>query len=171
MTAVAPPWPLWYCTRTAVAPPCLRSTTAVQSRKSRMATLRRSRGGSTTKLHQADCCAFMNESLKVYSIYLCWPWPLTYLCYLWILFWGSILTTIRSVCYESSQICPFLALRPEFHSNLRVILSTPRYCQSATFGRLTFAFILLLFLRNSCLMSPRPPRARHAHHANRSATR
>ena len=39
---------------------------------------------------------------------------------------------------ESSQICPFLALRPEFHSNLRVILTTPRYCQSATFGRLTF---------------------------------
>ena len=50
MTAVAPPWPPWYRTRTAVAPPsppCLRSTTAVQSRKRRMATLRRSRGGST----------------------------------------------------------------------------------------------------------------------------
>ena len=50
MTAVAPPWPPWYRTRTAVAPPsppCLRSTTAVQSPKSRMATLRRSRGGST----------------------------------------------------------------------------------------------------------------------------
>ena len=46
---------------------------------------------------------------------------------------------------ESSQICPFLALRPEFHSNLRVILSTPRYCQSATFGRLTFCVYTLLF--------------------------
>ena len=46
---------------------------------------------------------------------------------------------------ESSQICPFLALRPEFHSNLRVILSSPRYCQSATFGRLTFCVYTLLF--------------------------
>ena len=46
---------------------------------------------------------------------------------------------------ESSQIRPFLALRPEFHSNLRVILSTPRYCQSATFGRLTFCVYTLLF--------------------------
>ena len=46
---------------------------------------------------------------------------------------------------ESSQLCPFLALRPEFHSNLRVILSTPRYCQSATFGRLTFCVYTLLF--------------------------
>ena len=73
---------------------------------------------------------------------------------------------------ESSQICPFLALRPEFHSNLRVILSTPRYCQSAAFGRLTCCvYILLFFIRNSRSMSPRPPRARHAHRANRSATR
>ena len=46
---------------------------------------------------------------------------------------------------ESSQICHFLALRPEFHSNLRVILSTPRYCQSATFGRLTFCVYTLCF--------------------------
>ena len=38
----------------------------------------------------------------------------------------------------SSQICPFLAVRPQFHSIHRVNLSTPRYCQSATFGRLTF---------------------------------
>ena len=45
---------------------------------------------SGTKLHQTDCCAFMDESLEVYSMYLCWPWPLTYLCYLSILFWGSI---------------------------------------------------------------------------------
>ena len=46
---------------------------------------------------------------------------------------------------ESSQMCPFLALRPEFHSNLRVILSTPRYCQSASFGRLTFCVYTLFF--------------------------
>ena len=71
----------------------------------------------------------------------------------------------------SSQICPFLALRPQFHSNPSVNLSTPRYCQSATFGRLTFCVYPLLFLRNSRLMSPRPPRARHAHRANRSAAR
>ena len=86
---------------------------------------------------------------------------------------GNILTTVRSVCIanESSRICLFLALRPEFHSNLRVILSTPKHCQSATFGRLTFCVYTLLFLRNSRLMSPRPPHARHAHRANRSTTR
>ena len=47
MTAASPPL---HRTRTAVAPPsplCLRSTIAVQSRKSRLATLRRSRGVST----------------------------------------------------------------------------------------------------------------------------
>ena len=44
-----------------------------------------------------------------------------------------------------------------------------RYCQSATFGRLTFCVYSLLFLRNSRLMSPRPPRARRAHRAHRSA--
>ena len=43
------------------------------------------------------------------------------------------------------KLCPFLALRPEFHSNLRVFLSTPRYCQSATFGRLTVCVYTLLF--------------------------
>ena len=69
----------------------------------------------------------------------------------------------------SSQICHFLALRRQFQSNPRVNLSTLRYCQSATFGRLTFCVYPLLFLRNSRLMSPRPPRARHAHRANRSA--
>ncbi len=39
--AAAPSWPLWHRTRTSVAPPslpCLRSTTAVQSRRSRLAT-------------------------------------------------------------------------------------------------------------------------------------
>ena len=66
----------------------------------------------------------------------------------------------------SSQICPFLALRPEFHSNHCVHSSTPRYCQSATFGRLTFCVYTLLFL-----MSPHPPRALYAHRANRSAAR
>ena len=66
---------------------------------------------------------------------------------------------------ESSQICPFLALRPEFHSNLRVILSTPRYCQSATFGRLTFCVYTLLFftefafnVATPTVRTPRPPR-------------
>ena len=65
---------------------------------------------------------------------------------------------------ESSQICPFLALRPEFHSNLRVILSTPRYCQSATFGRLTFCVYTLLFtefafnVATPTARTPRPPR-------------
>ena len=68
-------------------------------------------------------------------------------------------------------MCHFLALRPEFLSNLRVLLSTPRYCQSATFGRHSFCVYTLLFLRNSRLMSPRPPRARHAHRANRYVTR
>ena len=45
----------------------------------------------------------------------------------------------------SLQICPFLALRPEFHSNHCVNSSTPRYCQSATFGQLTFCVYTLLF--------------------------
>ena len=45
----------------------------------------------------------------------------------------------------SSQKCRFLALRAQFHSNHRVNLSTPRYCQSATFGRLTFCVYPLLF--------------------------
>ena len=79
---------------------------------------------------------------------------------------------------ESSQLCPFLALLPEFHSNLRVVLSTPRYCQSATFGRLTFCVYTLLFFTEFAFnvatptaRTPRPPRARHAHRANRSATR
>ena len=94
--------------------------------------------------------------------------------------YGHPLNVIGSECtslllYEpyanvSSQICPFLAVRPQFHSKNRVNLSTPRYCQSDTFGRLTFAFILC-FLRNSRLVSPRPPRTRHAHRANRSAVK
>ena len=63
---------------------------------------------------------------------------------------GCPLKTGTTVLYEayaneSSQICPFLALWPEFHSNLRVILSMPRYCQSATFGRLSFCVYTLLF--------------------------
>ena len=62
----------------------------------------------------------------------------------------------------SSQICPFLVLRPEFHSNHCVNWSTPRYCQSATFGRLTFC-VYTFFLRNSRLMSPRPCSARTPH--------
>ena len=45
----------------------------------------------------------------------------------------------------SSQICTLLALRPQVHSNHRVNLSTPRYCQSATFGQLTFCVYPLLF--------------------------
>ena len=71
---------------------------------------------------------------------------------------GEALSTF-SVCYKvkvslllfetyanvSSQICPFLALQPEFHSNHCVNWSTPRYCQSATFGRLTFCVYTLLF--------------------------
>ena len=69
----------------------------------------------------------------------------------------------------SSQICHFLGLRPQFHSNPSVHVSTPIYCQSATFGRLTFCVYPVPFLRNSRLMSPRPPRARHAHRANRPA--
>ena len=44
----------------------------------------------------------------------------------------------------SSQICPFLDSRPQFHSNPSVNLFTPRYCLSATFGRLTFCVYPLL---------------------------
>ena len=44
----------------------------------------------------------------------------------------------ESYANVSSQICPFLAARSQFHYNQRVNFSTPRYCQSATFGRLTF---------------------------------
>ena len=58
---------------------------------------------------------------------------------------GLSLLLYEAYANESSQICPFLALRPEFHANLRVILYTPRYCQSATFGRLTFCVYTLLF--------------------------
>ena len=60
-------------------------------------------------------------------------------------FGNSSLLLYEAYANESSQICPFLALRPEFHSNLRVILSTPRYCQSAIFGWLTFCVYTLLF--------------------------
>ena len=61
-----------------------------------------------------------------------------------------IIHMISLLLYEpyanvSSQICPLLALQPQFHSNHRVHLSTPRYCQSATFGRLTFCVYALLF--------------------------
>ena len=65
---------------------------------------------------------------------------------------------------ESSQICPFLALRPEFHSNFRVILSAPRYFQSAIFGRLTFCVYTLLFyefafnVATPTARTPRPKR-------------
>ena len=57
------------------------------------------------------------------------------------------------------------------YSNHRVTLSTPRYCQSATFGRLTFCVYPLFFLRKKdfrCSFrvvatptapTPRPPRA------------
>ena len=64
----------------------------------------------------------------------------------------------------SSQICPFLALRPEFHSNHCVNSSTPRYCQSATFGRLTFCvYTLCVFtefafnVATPTAPTPRPP--------------
>ena len=59
-----------------------------------------------------------------------------------------------------------------FHSNHRVTLSTPRYCQSATCGRLTFCVYPLLFTEKRFYaavfeLSPRPPRAplpnRHHH--------
>ena len=72
--------------------------------------------------------------------------------------------SVGAYANESSQICPFLAWRPEFHSNLRVILSTPRYCQSATFGRLTFCVYTLLFtefafnVATPTARTPRPPR-------------
>ena len=42
-------------------------------------------------------------------------------------------------------LCPFLAFRPQFHSNPSENLSTPRYCQSTTFGWLTFCVYPLLF--------------------------
>ena len=57
----------------------------------------------------------------------------------------SSLLLFETYANVSSQICPFLALRPEFHSNHCVNWSTPRYCQSATFGRLTFCVYTLLF--------------------------
>ena len=74
----------------------------------------------------------------------------------WPLFAGLLLCQVNKdintslLLYEpyanvSSQICPFLALLPQFHSNHRVHLSMPRYCQSATFGRLTFCVYHLLF--------------------------
>ena len=51
----------------------------------------------------------------------------------------------------------------QFHSNLRVILSTPRYCQSATFGRLTFCVYTFFFtefafnVAKPTARTPRPP--------------
>ena len=78
-------------------------------------------------------------------------------------------TGISLLLYEpyanvSSQICPFLAWRPQFHSNHRVNLSTPRYCQSATFGRLTFCVYPLFFtefafnVATPTARTPCPPR-------------
>ena len=64
----------------------------------------------------------------------------------------------------SSQICNFLAVRPQFHSKNRVNLSTHRYCQSDTFGRLTFCVYPLLFtefafnVATPTAHTPRPPR-------------
>ena len=45
----------------------------------------------------------------------------------------------------SSMFDENLPGRSEFHSNHRVNLSTPRYCQSATFEPLAFCFYPLLF--------------------------
>ena len=53
------PLPPWHRTMTAVAPPsppCLRSTVAVQSRKIRLTTLRRSRGVSTAVMAVLPRC-------------------------------------------------------------------------------------------------------------------
>ena len=63
---------------------------------------------------------------------------------------GETLHDIPLLLFEtyanvSSQICPFLALRSEFHSNHGANSSTPRYGQSATFERLTFCVYTLLF--------------------------
>ena len=55
----------WHRTRTALAPsspPCLHSSTAVQSRKSRLATLRRSRGGSA----EVKCLTGRGKTMKNY---------------------------------------------------------------------------------------------------------
>ena len=77
---------------------------------------------------------------------------------------GLTLLLYEACAIESSQICPFLALRPEFHFNLRVFLSTPRYCQSATFGRLTFCVYTFFFtefafnVATPIARTPRPPR-------------
>ena len=59
MIAAVPPCPPWHRTRTAVvppSPPCLRSTISVQSRKRRLATLRRSRGVSTAVMAVLPRC-------------------------------------------------------------------------------------------------------------------
>ena len=77
--------------------------------------------------------------------------------------------TVSLLLYEpyanvSSQICPFLAMRPQFHSKNRVNLSTPRSCQSDTFGRLTFCFYPFIFtefvfnVATPTARTPRPPR-------------
>ena len=90
-----------------------------------------------------------------------------------MVFWGPHRNSLwqKKLCCNLFQVKPYFAWTiPQFHSNHRVNSSTPRYCQSATFGRLTFCvYPLIFFLRNSRLMSPCPPRARHIHRANRSA--
>ena len=68
----------------------------------------------------------------------------------------------------SSRLDENLSVRSQFHSNDRVNLYTPRYCQSATCGPLAFCVCSLLYYGKTILMSPRPPRARYAHRAHRS---
>ena len=82
------------------------------------------------------------ESTHIYIVILSVPCPYTK-CNLPFLNISLIL--FETYANVSSQICPFLALRPEFHSNHCVNSSTPKYCQSATFGRLTFCVYTLLF--------------------------
>ena len=48
---------------------------------------------------------------------------------------------------------------------IRLDITSPQHLD-----RLLFAFVLC-FLRGEMLISPRPPRARHAHRAHRSAAR
>ena len=82
----------------------------------------------------------------------------------------DILTTIRAVCkcvlinMSFSSLAAAIPLQSSRKFSLRLDIASPLHLDGSL-----FAFILCFFLRNSRLMSPRLPRARHAHRANRSA--
>ena len=85
--------------------------------------------------------------LECYFFYLNF-FPRLIFLYLSANSYGNILTTNRAVCKCVLKIWRKSSLGFVIPLQHRVNLSTPRYCQSATFGPLAFLRLSFAFLRN-----------------------